>query len=98
MEMEREIPVEFVFPAARQAAGASVAIYDLSTSIPSPGTNPLQRFEIGAVQGRGCQAAGRARLGLRNGAYRLEVRYSSGRVQREEFEVAGTQLFLEVKP
>ena len=91
-------PVEIVFPAARQAVGSSVAIYDLSTSSPSPGTNPLQRFEIGAVQGRGCQAAGRARLGLRNGAYRLEVRYSSGRVQREEFEVAGTQLFLEVKP
>ncbi|MEE3199286.1 MAG: FG-GAP-like repeat-containing protein, partial [Planctomycetota bacterium] len=91
-------PVEIVFPAARQAVGASVAIYEMPTSSPSAGTNPLQRFEIGAVQGRGCQPAGRARLGLGNGAYRLEVRYSSGQLHREEFEVIGAQLFLEVKP
>ena len=77
--------------------GSSAAIYDLNDAAGSS-SSPLQRFEAGAVQGRGCQAAGRARLGLENGTYRLEVRYSSGQVHQEEFEVAGSQLFLEVKP
>ncbi|MFP6738309.1 MAG: hypothetical protein VCD34_06170, partial [Planctomycetota bacterium] len=88
-------PVEIVFPAARQAVGSSIAVYDLAAAA---GSSPLRRFETGVVQGRGCQAVDRARLGLANGNYRLEVRYSSGEVHAEEFEVSGSQLFLEVKP
>lgn len=91
-------PVEVVFPGAQRAAGASLAVYDLSAGSREENTAPLHRLEIGRTQGRGCQDASRARMGLGNGLYQLEVRYSSGRVKRQTFEVAGSHLFLEVRP
>lgn len=89
-------PVEVVFAAGRQSVGASLAIYDITADSRAAGGDALHRFEIGAIQGRGCQGAERARMGLGNGTYRLEVRYSSGKVRKQEFQVDGSRLFLEV--
>ena len=91
-------PVEVVFPGSQRAAGASLAVYDLGAGGRQENASPLHRLEIGRTQGRGCQDASRARMGLGNGLYELEVRYSSGRVKRQAFEVAGSHLFLEVRP
>ena len=90
--------MEVVFPGAQRAAGASLAVYRSGGDREGENTAPLYRVEVGRTQGRGCQDASRARLGLDNGLYQLEVRYSSGEVKKQAFEVSGSQLFLEVKP
>ena len=91
-------PVEVVFAAGQRTAGASLAIYSLSEGPRPAEAGALYRGELGGTQGRGCQGVDRARLGLENGLYRLEVRYSSGSVKKQDFKVAGSQLFLEVTP
>ena len=90
--------VEVVFAAGQRTAGASLAVYSRSEGARPAETGALHRSEIGGTQGRGCQGVDRVRLGLENGLYRLEVRYSSGGVKKQDFEVAGSHLFLEVTP
>jgi hypothetical protein len=52
----------------------------------------LGGHDIGGGEGRGGHAAPVARFALTPGAYRVEVRYSSGLVRAKDFVVAGTHV------